>query len=110
MSSFMIEKQCRECGNTFRTNNNSDKCYSCTLIDVTHDQPPEEGDFNTAGIISGTMTEEERSYLQKDLEQVEFGGSLNSSYFVEDDEEPDDYEECFEDYSDPLDSMYGLRI
>lgn len=64
------------CGKTFRTSNNSDKCYDCTLEDITHGNPPEEGDFNTAGIVSGTLTEAERGHLQQDLESVETGRSI----------------------------------
>lgn len=65
-----VEKVCG-CGKTFRTSNDSDKCYDCTLEDITQGNPPEEGDFNTAGIVSGTLTDQERSYLQQDLESVE---------------------------------------
>jgi len=72
----MEKKTCTCCGNEFQTRNESDLCYSCTLQSLTGGRAPEEGDFNTAKIQSGTMTDEEIGYLQKDLESVEEGRSF----------------------------------
>jgi len=66
----MVEKVCSKCKGTFQTSNDSELCYNCTLADVAGDLAPEEGDFNTASILSGTMTAEERRWLQEDLEAV----------------------------------------
>jgi len=66
---------CKTCGKTFLTvRQGSDECYHCALTRITHNQCPEEGDFNTALLISGEMTEEEAYLLQKDLESVEVAG------------------------------------
>jgi hypothetical protein len=67
----MTTKTCIGCGEQFETSNDSDKCRSCTLNDLTGGLAPEEGDFNTAAIQSGTMSAQERRWLQQDLESVE---------------------------------------
>lgn len=66
-------KTCVGCGETFQTTNDSAKCYDCTLDELTRGRAPEEGDFNTAAITSGTLTEAEQGYLAKDLEAIECG-------------------------------------
>lgn len=76
---------CSRCKNDFRTRNDSVTCYGCTLNELTHGLPPEEGDFNTAKIQSGTMTDEEWRLLQRDLWQVETGSSLPEPEEFEDD-------------------------
>ncbi|MBU0650045.1 hypothetical protein KKG63_02490, partial [Patescibacteria group bacterium] len=48
MALQFVSKVCIGCRNEFRTSNDSDKCYNCTLDDLCHGMPPEEGDFNTA--------------------------------------------------------------
>jgi len=73
MSLQFVSKVCIGCGESFRTSNNSSKCYNCTLAEITRGAAPEEGDFNTAGIISGTLTALERESLQRDLSAVELG-------------------------------------
>lgn len=71
MTLQFVTKVCIGCGKNFATSNNSNTCYNCTLKEITHGMPPEEGDFNTAGITSGTLSARERRYLQEDLESVE---------------------------------------
>ena len=71
-----VTRCCSGCKQDFRTRNDSDLCYGCTLSDLTHGMSPEEGDFNTAKIQSGTMTDEEWRLLQRDLWQAETGISL----------------------------------
>jgi hypothetical protein len=88
MSLHFTEKNCTKCGKAFKTSNGSDECYDCTLKDLTKGTSPQEGEFNTAAITSGTMSAEERRYLQQDLEQVEVCGD---DYY--DEEEEDDHEE-----------------
>jgi hypothetical protein len=101
MALQFVSKVCG-CGKAFKTSNDSDKCYDCTLEDIAHGNPPEEGDFNTARIVSGTMTETERGYLQRDLESVELGRTTEEEYEDgrEDDEEyyPDEEEEDDDDW------------
>ncbi|OGZ60743.1 MAG: hypothetical protein A2919_01135 [Candidatus Spechtbacteria bacterium RIFCSPLOWO2_01_FULL_43_12] len=101
------DKECEGCHTQFRTNTNSDKCYNCTLEDITHGMPPEEGDFNTARINSGTMTTQERAWLQKDLEAVENGGTVSSFYLVEYGEEyPEDEDDGWV-YDEREDAKWG---
>jgi len=71
-----VTRSCSECNQDFRTRNDSDLCYGCTLSGLTLGMSPEEGDFNTAKIQSGTMTDEEWRLLQMDLWQAETGISL----------------------------------
>jgi hypothetical protein len=89
MAPHFVTKECSKCHKQFDTSNNSDLCYSCTLDQVANGFPPEEGDFNTAGILSGTLTEAERHNLQQDLESVELGRTTQEEG---EEEEPDDWE------------------
>jgi hypothetical protein len=61
-------------------------CYDCALKEICGKFVPEEGDFNSAGIISGEMTEQEEKWLRQDLRTVEMGLSIREDYF---DEEPE---------------------
>ena len=78
--------KCDTCEKTFSKNITSSKglidkdaqehtCYSCTLEKLTDGRPPEEGDFNTAAITSGEMSDDERRWLQEDLRMVEHGST-----------------------------------
>lgn len=91
MAPQMVTKNCGGCGKSFQTSNDSDKCYECTLDDITHGNPPEEGDFNTARIVSGTLSAQERRYLQQDLESVELGRTTDEEYGYDDDDEDEEY-------------------
>jgi hypothetical protein len=86
MTAVFVTKVCA-CGKEFKTSNGSTKCYDCTLEDITHGNPPEEGDFNTAGIVSGTLTSQERSNLQSDLESIDNSRTTEEEY---EDEDPDE--------------------
>ena len=50
-------------------------CYNCTLERITGGFPPEAGDFNSARICSGEMTEREQFLIQEELYAVEQGVS-----------------------------------
>ncbi len=73
MAKAFVEKTCSKCGKTFRTANNNGKCYNCTLDEITGGYAPEEGDYNSARIISGEITEAEFRELQQELGAVELG-------------------------------------
>lgn len=88
MALQVVTKVCTGCGKEFRTSNDSNHCYDCCLNDIAHGTAPEEGDFNTARIVSGTLSTQERRYLQSDLEQVECGMTTEEEWGVE--EEPYD--------------------
>ena len=82
-----IEVSCHVCNKAFNKNVTPHKmasalgddgehtCYSCVLDRITKGHCPEEGDFNSARIISGEMSDQERRWLQEDLRSVESGGS-----------------------------------
>ena len=101
MALQFISKVCGECGITFRTSNDLSKCYNCTLVNITRGVAPEEGDFNSAGIISGTLPKQERRYLQSDLESVELGMTTQEEY------EEDEEEDCPDDWA--YDEMGAAR-
>lgn len=50
------KRKCTKCGKEFSSSNQSALCFECTLKDHCNGNPPEEGDFNTAGILSGTIS------------------------------------------------------
>ena len=70
---------CPECGTQFESTISAEKkpkCYDCALQDYTHGGAIEEGDINSARIVSGTMTPEEEEYLMEALAAVEEGRSV----------------------------------
>ena len=72
----MFVKMCANCSKEFETRkSDGNVCYHCALQRITGGSPPEEGDFNTARLVSGTMTEDEERWLRQDLEAVEGGAS-----------------------------------
>lgn len=80
---------CSVCGKTFERlyqERQRDICYDCALKELCGKFAPEEGDFNSAMIISGEMTEQEERWLQEDLEAVESGRSIRESYEEEDED------------------------
>jgi len=88
-----VVKTCK-CGTRFKTTTDSDTCYDCALKSVTGGTPPEEGDFNTAGITSGTMSPQERGWLQQDLEGVEAQEDLQQ----DEPEEEDIWDDYYSEY------------
>ena len=94
----MYTTTCSACGKTFERlyeKRARDICYGCALKELCGNLPPEEGDFNSARIISGEMTEQEEKWLQEDLEAVESGRSIREPY--EDEHERED-EDLYFDY------------
>ena len=80
-----IDCKCLNCGRNYESQNpDSVMCYACELENLTGDNPPEEGDFNSARIISGEMTDQEKKWLYEDLRSVEEGRSIRE--FVTDDD------------------------
>jgi hypothetical protein len=68
----MFTRICEACKTEFQTRKEkAEKCYRCHLKEITGGTAPEEGDFNTAMILSGQMSEQEESWLQEDLESVD---------------------------------------
>ena len=70
----MYKTICSTCGKTFEKlyeKRERDICYWCALKELCGNFAPEEGDFNSARIISGEMTEQEEKWLQEDLEAID---------------------------------------
>ncbi|MDP2655848.1 MAG: hypothetical protein Q8P17_05050 [bacterium] len=81
---------CKTCSDIFEVSDEKVErgiCYNCTLKELCGDRTPEEGDFNSAMIISGDMSEQQWKLLKADLESVESGRSIYESCREEDDEE-----------------------
>lgn len=71
-------------------------CYGCALESLIGNGCPEEGDCNSALLISGEMTDQEARWLQEDLESIDHSGAEQAwRNIVEDDFDPDDR------YNDP---------
>lgn len=88
----MYIRICEKCAKKFETRkSDAETCYGCALKRITGGHAPEEGDFNTARLVSGTMTEEEERWLRSDLEAVE-GGASHPDF--EPEEWPDNYYDC----------------
>lgn len=86
----MYTTVCGTCGKTFERlyeKRERNICYDCALDEICGKYAPEEGDFNSAMIISGEMTEEQERWFQEDLEAVESGRSIREVYEEETDEE-----------------------
>ena len=78
------ERVCGTCGKHFKSQrNDSTTCYGCALTRLIGNGAPEEGDFNTALLVSGELTSEDARSLQEDLETVEQGRSIRE-VFTED--------------------------
>lgn len=89
----MFDRTCATCTKQFTTSKSDGNiCYDCALQRITGGNAPEEGDFNTAKLVSGTMTEEEEGWLRSDLEAVE-GGVSHPDFEPEEWPDDDYYEE-----------------
>ena len=95
---------CKTCSEIFEVSDEKVErgiCYNCTLKELCGDRPPEEGDFSSAMIISGDMSEKEWQLLQADLEAVESGRSIREPYEDEHEREDEDL------YSEYITRKYG---
>jgi hypothetical protein len=96
---------CTVCKKTFEQNENPELtalafavgrdtehpvCYGCALRQLTGNHAPEGGDFGSAYLISGEMSDKEWRSLQEDLGMVRATWSPPEPAFGED----------YEDYSD----------
>jgi len=81
-----IECTCETCGKNFQSQKDSTICYTCSLKNLTGNNIPEEGDFNSARITSGEMTDQEMTWLYEDLRSVESGCSIREYYDDTDDD------------------------
>jgi hypothetical protein len=91
------ESVCGTCGKNFRSQRkDSTTCYGCALTRLIGNGAPEEGDFNSALLISGEMSDEDARQLQEDLESVDHSGAEAAwSRMVE--EYNDEYDDRYDD-------------
>ena len=82
---------CKTCGKNFQSRKDSTICYGCALKHFAGDGFPEEGDFNSALLTSGEITDQEERDLMEDLRSVEEGRSIREPY----------HNDAEEDYIDP---------
>ena len=91
----MFERICIACGKNFKSQRkDSNTCYGCALEHITGGHSPEEGDFNTALVTSGEMSDADARQLQEDLEAVDHSGAAESY------EEDLDYYDQYEDWNE----------
>ncbi|MBI2087038.1 MAG: hypothetical protein HYT69_02600 [Candidatus Zambryskibacteria bacterium] len=96
------------CGKTFEKNekvnstmaaavgrDSNDICYACALERITGGHAPEEGDFNSAHLISGEISDKDLGYLMEDLRNVELGRSTFEPYEEDSDEDWEDPAWCY---------------
>lgn len=94
---------CRECSITFESLHDKAErsiCYECALKILCGNSAPEEGDFNSAMINSGEMTEQEAKWLQEDLEAVESGRPIREVFREEKTDEEEYLESLMWKYGD----------
>ncbi len=105
----MSKQKCSDCGRLFDQNDSSQVtnlgcvlgrdaskqlCYNCALNKVTGGGCPEEGDFNTASLISGEISDQEWKWMQEDLRAVETGrSSCGEPDYCQETEYEDDYDD-----------------
>lgn len=88
------ECTCKNCDKKFQSQRkDSTICYGCALAEIIGNGGPEEGDINTALIISGEMSDAHARSLQEDLESID-----HSSEEVRRRQMVEDYSEDFEDH------------
>jgi hypothetical protein len=97
----MFKKICSVCNKVFENNpkfnNNREArkiCYACALEEITGGHAPEEGDFNSAHLISGEISDKDLGYLMEDLRNVELGRSTFEPYEEDSDEDWEDLAWC----------------
>lgn len=100
----MVKQVCDKCKKMFAQNEkvvnsgmaealNSEEavheCFNCALNRITSNHAPEEGDFNTARIVSGEVTDEEWREMQETFRALEEGRapSNNDQWYAEDEED-----------------------
>lgn len=79
----MSKKICSVCEKEYEgreKSNSTSICYDCALNKITGGNAPEQGDFNTASVISDETSDADLQLLMKDLRNVELGRSTFEPY------------------------------
>lgn len=115
----MRQRVCTNCEKSFRQNESPDithwalivgrdseepLCYHCALLKVTGGYAPEAGDFNTARLISGELTDADWEFMRASFRAVETGRSAPEPY---DDPHCDD--DWDDDWEDDCEDVWGLE-
>ena len=70
------ECTCTTCGKRFQSQKvNSTTCYGCALTRLIGNGAPEDGDINSALLISGEISDQNARQLQEDLESIDHSGA-----------------------------------
>ena len=94
-----MKVECCKCGKTYEKNKEVAKdcehiCYNCALERLCAGSCPEEGDYNTALLQSGEISDQMLKELQRELAAVERGSSCQVRE-DDDTEEGPNYEEMY---------------
>jgi hypothetical protein len=108
----MYTVNCEKCGKEYQKNDQVARdcehiCYECALSNLCGDGYPEEGDFNTARLQSGEISDQAFKQLRRELTAIEQG--QQQCYMDTDDSESSlDYEEtyCYQHDDEDLDSEW----
>lgn len=69
---MMYKRVCGTCKKEFESyNEDAEICYGCALERITGGHAPEEGDFNTAAIVSGKWSPKEWREFQDDMNSID---------------------------------------
>jgi hypothetical protein len=95
-----MKVECCKCGKLYQKNEQVAKdcehiCYNCALERLCGGCCPEEGDFNTALLQSGEISDQMLKELQRELVAVERGSSCHIYEDNDTDQEAVDYEEMY---------------
>ena len=86
-----FDRICQTCKKNFKSQRkDSTTCYGCALTELIGNRAPEGGDFNTALICSGEMTDEQAHSLQEDLESVDHSGEEEFQRRIQEDYDDED--------------------
>jgi hypothetical protein len=71
-ATMLFDRVCTKCEKSFKSNrDDATTCYGCALKDFAGRNAPEEGDFNSAALTSGEMSEKEWQLFQQELESID---------------------------------------
>ena len=90
----MFNRTCSTCQKKFNSQKkDSNTCYGCALTRLIGNGGPEEGDINSALLISGEMSDEYARQLQEDLELIDHSGAEEMERRLIEPYQEDDYED-----------------
>ncbi len=98
------ECTCKNCGKKFQSQKkDSTICYACALAELIGKGGPEEGDINSALLISGEMSDQKTRWLQEDLESIDHSSAESRWRQMVEDYDRGDFEDHRWDYLEERD-------